>query len=63
MKKKIIVRKELRQILMEKFNVSSSTVCLALNFVRLNPSHCAIRNYAVNNLKGIYIEIYDTETK
>ena len=53
---KIILKKEGRDRLKEKYKVCDATVSLVLSFKRMTELHCTMRSYAMNELKGWLIE-------
>ena len=55
MKYRIMVNKQDRERLIEKFGVSHATISYVLNFKRFNDLHSEIRNYAMNHLNGILL--------
>lgn len=54
---KIVLRREDRLKLIEKFGISESSVSQIINFRRNNLQASKIRVYAVNYLNGIYLHI------
>ena len=57
MKRKIWINKVERRKLIERFEVSPSTMSDILNFKRMNEQHSRIRSYAMNELNGTLITL------